>query len=269
MSTFVTTLDEMDAFFEDVTRARQRALLLDYDGTLAPFHVNRLAAFPYLGIPELLLSIIMGSTHTRVVFITGRPAMELKSLLPFVPAPEIWGSHGLERLDPDGSCQLADIPCDAEQTLTAIRRGLEAEGLQGHLERKPGSIAVHWRGLDTRQVEDIREKTMRVWNALNPGTQDTGVFLSPFDGGLEFRLGMRNKGDVVSQILSELPPSTPVAYLGDDYTDEDAFKMLNDRGLSVLVREEYRPTAARLWVQPPQGVLDFLAEWLQACEKRV
>ena len=89
MCTTATTLDEMDAFFEDVRKARERALLLDYDGSLAPFHTNRLAAVPYLGIPELLLSIIMGSTHTRVVFITGRPAMELKALLPFVPSPEI------------------------------------------------------------------------------------------------------------------------------------------------------------------------------------
>ena len=269
MCTAVATLDEMDAFFKDLKRARQRALLLDYDGTLAPFHTNRQAAFPYLGIPELLLSIIMGSTHTRVVFITGRPAMELKSLLPFVPTAEIWGSHGLERLNPDGSYQLAEIPRPAKQLLGDIGRSLEAEGLDAYMERKPGSIAVHWRGLSVSSMADIRERTQRVWNELNFRTPTSGVqklvFLSPFDGGLEFRLRARNKGDVVSQILSELPGSTPVAYLGDDYTDEDAFKVLKDRGLSVLVREEYRSTAAKSWIQPPQGVLDFLAEWLQVC----
>jgi hypothetical protein len=48
-------------------------------------------------------------------------------------------------------------------------------------------------------------------------------------------------------------------------TDEDAFKALKNRGLSVLVRNEFRPTAADVWIQPPQGLLDFLAEWLQAC----
>ncbi len=266
MCTALTTLDEMDAFFEGLKRAPERALLLDYDGTLAPFHTNRLAALPYLGIPELLLSIIMGSTRTRVVLISGRPAMELKSLLPFAPAPEIWGSHGLERLNPDGSYQLAEIPLPARQLLNAIGRALETEGLEAYLERKPGSIAVHWRSLSSESVEDIRQKTLRVWNGLRPQSR---IFLSEFDGGLEFRLRMRNKGDVVRQILSELPNSTAVAYLGDDLTDEDAFKVLKDRGLSVLVRKEHRPTAAKAWIQPPQGVLDFLAEWLQACEERV
>ncbi len=280
MCTALSSLDEMDAFFDAVRCAPQRALLLDYDGTLAPFHTNRQAALPYLGIPELLLSIIMGSTHTRVVFITGRPAMELKSLLPFVPAPEIWGSHGLERVNPDGSYHLAKIPRPAKQLLEAIGGRLEDEGMGAYMERKPGSVAVHWRGLSNSSVEDVRERTLRVWNDLNPSTPTAGVpvtplrrqnwvFLSDFDGGLEFRLRMRNKGDVVNQIISELDSSTPVAYLGDDLTDEDAFKVLKDRGLSVLVREEYRPTAAKTWIRPPQGVLDFLAEWLQACGERV
>ena len=266
MCTALTTLDEMDAFFEDLKRARERALLLDYDGTLAPFHINRLAAFPYLGIPELLLSIIMGSTRTRVVFITGRSAMELKSLLPFVPSPEIWGSHGLERLNPDGSYQLAEIPRPAKQLLNNIGRALEAECLEAYLEQKPGSIAVHWRGLSSASVADIRERTLRVWNGVRP---QNWILLAEFDGGLEFRLRMRDKGNVVSQLLSELPSSTPIAYLGDDLTDEDAFKVLKDRGLSVLVRKKPRATAAKAWIQPPQGVLDFLAEWLQACGERV
>ena len=266
MCTAVASIDEMDAFFKDLRNARQRALLLDYDGTLAPFHTNRMAALPYLGIPELLISIIMGSTHTRVVFITGRPAMELKSLLPFVPAPEIWGSHGLERLGPDGSYQVAEVSRPAKQLLAAIARCLQAEGLEACLERKPGCIAVHWRSLSDASVVDVRERVLRVWNGLRPQNL---VVVSPFDGGLEFRVCMRNKGDVVNKLLSELHSAVPVAYLGDDMTDEDAFKALKNRGLSVLVREEYRSTAASSWIQPPQGVLDFLSEWLQACGEQV
>ncbi len=266
MCTAIATVDEMDAFFQDLRNARQRALLLDYDGTLAPFQTNRLAALPYLGIPELLLSIIMGSTHTRVVFITGRPAMELKSLLPFVPAPEIWGSHGLERLGPDGSYKVAEVPGPAKQLLSAIARCLQAEGLEPCMERKPGSIAVHWRSLSDASVVDVRARVLRVWNGLRPQNL---VVVSAFDGGLEFRLRMWNKGDAVGQVLSELHSSIPVAYLGDDSTDEDAFKALKDRGLSVLVRKEFRSTAATSWIQPPQGVLDFLSEWLQACGEQV
>jgi trehalose-phosphatase len=192
--------------------------------------------------------------------------MELKSLLPFIPAPEIWGSHGLERLGPDGSYQVAEIPHAAKLLLGAIDRCLQAEGLEAYMERKPGAIAVHWRNLSRATVIDIRGRVLRVWNGLRPQNL---VLVSAFDGGLELRLRMRNKGDAVCQILSELHSSTPVAYLGDDYTDEDAFKALKKRGLSVLVRKEYRSTAAASWIQPPQGVLDFLSEWLEACGEQV
>ena len=59
----------------------------------------------------------------------------------------------------------------------------------------------------------------------------------------------------------------PAAYLGDDSTDEHAFEAMNGHGLSVLVRPRYRPTAAQLWLRPPDEVLDLLEQWLEACEK--
>jgi trehalose-6-phosphatase len=59
-----------------------------------------------------------------------------------------------------------------------------------------------------------------------------------------------------------------VAYLGDDRTDEDAFKALAGRGLAVLVREELRPTAAAVWLRPPVELLDFLQRWMTACPPR-
>jgi trehalose-6-phosphatase len=69
----------------------------------------------------------------------------------------------------------------------------------------------------------------------------------------------------VRAILKELPPKTPVAYLGDDLTDEDAFLALGNAGLTVLVRPELRPTAAELWIKPPQELTLFFETWLDAC----
>ena len=56
------------------------------------------------------------------------------------------------------------------------------------------------------------------------------------------------------------PPPT----WGDDLTDEDAFQALPEGALGVLVREEWRPTEADAWLQPPEGLLDFLDRWLAA-----
>ena len=91
--------------------------------------------------------------------------------------------------------------------------------------------------------------------------------LLEFDIGIEMRMPGRDKGDAVRTILDEIGPEAPVAYLGDDATDERAFVALGTRGLSVLVRPECRATAAALWVRPPEGLREFLARWLQACRE--
>jgi trehalose-6-phosphatase len=56
------------------------------------------------------------------------------------------------------------------------------------------------------------------------------------------------------------------AYLGDDLTDEDAFKAIKGKGIGVLVRSELRPTAADIWLTPPKDLLEFLSVWLPECE---
>ncbi len=253
-------INEQETFFLELSATKDAALLLDYDGTLAPFQVDRQSAVPYPGVMRLIASIVR-VTRTKVAFITGRPAMELHSLLPIIPSPEIWGSHGLERLKSDGRYELAEIPIEAMELLTRIDRQLEAEGLQGIMEMKPGATAVHWRGLDNSLVRDIRKRVSRLWLGLQP--QDL-LMLSDFSGGVEFRLRLKNKGDAVKQILSEFGDALPVAYLGDDYTDEDAFRVLKNRGLSVLVSGEYRSTAADIWLRPPEEVMEFFETWLLA-----
>jgi trehalose-phosphatase len=73
-----------------------------------------------------------------------------------------------------------------------------------------------------------------------------------------------NKGDAVRSVVASLDPNVPVACLGDDLTDEDAFQALGERGLSVLVKADYRETLAQAWIRPPQELLHFLERWLSS-----
>ncbi len=84
-----------------------------------------------------------------------------------------------------------------------------------------------------------------------------------FDGGIELRAAGCDKGQVVSQVLAEQDAVQAgcVAYLGDDHTDEDAFRALQGRGLRVLVRPKWRTTAADVWLRPPDGLREFLGRW--------
>ncbi len=57
-----------------------RALLLDYDGTIAPFRADRNRALPYPAVLELLQRI-RNLTDTRLVLVTGRRALDAAQLL--------------------------------------------------------------------------------------------------------------------------------------------------------------------------------------------
>jgi len=249
------------AFMERLAEARERVLFLDYDGTIAPFTPVRTRAFPYPQVHDLLDSI--GSTcATRTVVVSGRPAREIPGLLGKLPLLEIWGSHGLERLHPDGRYEASSIPQEVTVALDHARVLLVGEGCQRFTEQKLGALAVHLRGLPPSEIESVRT---RVYQVLAGIACRTSLRLAEFDGGLELRTRASHKGHAVRTVLSEIPEDAAVAYLGDDLTDEDAFQEVNSRGLSVLVRPSYRATQARAWIKPPGEVLQFLLDWIRSC----
>ena len=157
---------EREQFLSHLARAREAALLLDYDGTLAPFCVQRYRAIPYPGVATLLRKI-MDDGSTRVVMVTGRPAGEVVRLLGVYPYPEVWGSHGLQRLKPDGSCELVVVDEGARQALEEAIAWLDSLGLRQMAELKPGSVALHWRGLNQETVAQLRSKVLLRWMPLS------------------------------------------------------------------------------------------------------
>ncbi len=235
------------------------ALALDYDGTLAPFHVDRDAAVPWPGVREAIEKILE-SGQTRVVLISGRQAEEVRDLLGIHPPPEIWGVHGRQRLFPDGHITMVPLSGTDEEALAEATAWLRARDYLRLSECKPGSIAVHWRGLPGEQVAILGPE---VRTAFTPIAERSGMSLLEFDGGLELRPLEPNKGSAVRTLLAELPAGTPFAFLGDDTTDEDAFLALREtNALTVLVRSDWRATHARYWIRPPEQLLAFLHEWV-------
>jgi trehalose-phosphatase len=204
----------------------------------------------------------MSTCRTSVVLISGRAACEIPPLLGLNPHPEIWGTYGIERLRADGQYSVAQIAEDVQRALVKADLWLRQEGgLDRFIELKPGAIAVHWRGLNPTQVEQVKAAAYRALSRF----ASADLLLAEFDGGLELRPRTRSKGDVVRAVLSEHDAEAAVAYLGDDATDEDAFRALNGRGLTVLVRPKYRFTAAQKWIRPPEELIHFLTEWVRAC----
>jgi trehalose-phosphatase len=174
---------------------------------------------------------------------------------------EIWGSHGRERLAADGSYELAALDPSQQDAMHEVGQQLLDLGFAAALEMKPSSLAVHWRGLEAEARERLCSLTYSVFEQLAPAS---GLQLLPFDGGIEVRSTERTKGTAVRQILGQELATIPLAYLGDDLTDEDAFAEVGNRGASILVRPAVRESSAGFWLRPPLELLDFLDSWIQA-----
>jgi trehalose 6-phosphate phosphatase len=251
---------QLTPFLQTVGQASKAVLLLDYDGTLAPFKARRDEAFPYPGVAPLLQEIV-SNTKTRVVVISGRDAFDVFQLLDIHPRPEVWGGHGLQRVKSDGSTGMPRLDSRTLSGLSDADRWLGYQELRHAAEFKVGSVAVHWRGLDENAVEDLRSRVLLGWR---PIAEHDGLDLLEFDGGVEIRAHNADKGDAVRTFLEEIGSDAPAAYLGDDSTDESAFEAINGRGISVLVRPTWRETAAEYWLKPPNELREFLKLWLHA-----
>jgi trehalose 6-phosphate phosphatase len=252
------TTSLLDAFLQRLKTAPSSALLLDYDGTLAPFRVDRNRAFPYPGAISILEKIAQ-SGRTKVIIISGRPIVELRALLAPMNNLEMWGTHGLERQLSNGSYSCVPINEEDVVALAKAQEWIVAAGMLSRAEIKLGGVAVHWRGLPPAEARSVQSLTLDGWTKV---AEQSGLKLLQFEAGLELRVSHPDKGDAVRSILAELEPRAPTAYLGDDLTDEDAFRVLRGHGLTVLVKAIYRETIANIWIRPPQELIDLLERWL-------
>jgi trehalose 6-phosphate phosphatase len=237
---------------------RQFAVFLDYDGTLTPiFDCPEDALMP----PQTRAAIERLATLAPVAVVSGRDLADVR-LMVGVHNIAYAGSHGFDLLLPDGSAHQRGR--DVLPDLDAAERELwpRLAAIPGaRIERKTFAIAVHVRQVNDDRVPEV-EAVMAEVVAAHPRIRQTGgekVFeLRPdvdWDKGplrwfLEV-LGLGG-GDVV-----------PI-YVGDDETDEDAFREIREDGLGIVVRGEgdNRPTLARYVLRDTVEARAFV--WLLA-----
>jgi trehalose-6-phosphatase len=239
-----------ERFFKRLARSDNCALLLDYDQTISLFGTSQCNVSSDASIQDLLHAIMTGG-RTRVILISDLQAVRVVELLQMSPAPEIWGLRGLERRTSTGRSEMLDIPNEAEQALAAVDLSLEAQGLGRFTEVEPGAIIVRWGGLARRIIEEVRERVADAWLTAHG---HRWLVMREFEGGIEFRFRLWSKYEAVQQLLCEVGADVPVAYLGDERSDEDAFRALKHHdGLCVLVRQKFIPTAADVWLQTAES----------------
>ena len=251
------------SLLQSLSQAPARVLMLDYDGTLAPFREDRMAAVPYPGIRDAIERLVCAH-HTHVAIVSGRPVSEIETLFSPSPHIDIWGAHGWERRRPQQETEFWTIP---DSILNVLERAAEAVRdllPAGSLEVKHGACVVHTRASSPSERTRITDEVQRIWR---PFAQDEDIRLCEFDGGVELRVITRTKATAVATLRAEHPEGTKMAYLGDDRTDEDAFATISDQDLSILVRSSPHPTSARYWLAPPVELIRFIGDWTSNAER--
>ncbi len=239
----------------------RKVLILDYDGTLAPFTENPSEALPYEGIRDLLLKI--RHAGGEVVFVTGREPEEIVALIGLSPPFETWGCHGAVRLEPNGKRHSPNLPESLLFGLNKAEALLKQTGL-GRVERKTTSVAFHWRNCCPKEVGRIRKRAIEILKPI----ASPGFSLLDFEGGIELLAEGFDKGTAIREILRDASEKDFAVFLGDDLTDEKGFAEI-DRlgGAGVLVTSRRRKTHARFFLVPPSEVRIFLETWLSELEK--
>jgi trehalose 6-phosphate phosphatase len=226
----------------------QAAVLLDIDGTLAPI-VDRPEDAE---VPEATRTEVERLTgrYGLVACISGRPSAEARRLV------------GLDQLEYVGVHGLEDDP-EARRFAPELERFVAAAGWPWSIENKGGvTLAFHY-----RQAEDEQEAARRV-EALAEAAESAGLTAHPGRKVLEVRPPVAiDKGIAVRRLLDGRPISRAL-YAGDDTTDLDAFRGLDESGLETVVKvgvgsAEMNPrmlNTADFVVDGPTGLLELLRQ---------
>jgi len=246
---------------ESLIKDRPIVLFLDFDGTLSP-----IAARPELAklLPSQRGSIraLAAQKDVKVVVISGRALGNLKKRVG-VPGITYVGNHGLELEDP-GMRHVHPAALESRLLLKKMSYRLKKAFNfmpQRLVENKTFSVSVHY-----RQLSEDRERFAKVVLLKEIGDHlgKGRVVLTEGKKVWEIRPPVEwNKGKTVLWILARVLAHgvkhvLPV-YLGDDATDEDAFKALQHRGLSIRVTDNPREKSyATHYLRSPEDVSEFL-----------
>jgi len=225
------------------------ALFLDFDGTLVD-----LAQQPEDVIVPPSLIDTLRELHTylggAVAVISGRPMEQLDQFLAPLRLP-MAGVHGAERRAADGTLNL-----QTTYALDEVQRAAQALADQHpalRVEHKRGSLALHYR--QAPELQDLCEKTMRAAVEASPGlTLMRGKMV------VEAKPGGASKGLAIDAFMHEEPfmGRQPV-FMGDDFTDEVGFTVVQRRG-GMGVKVGGGPSAAWHRVESPAVLRQEMAQ---------
>jgi alpha,alpha-trehalase len=244
--------------------AAEAAVFLDYDGVLTP-----IVSHPDLAVlsDETRAVLTELALVTTVAVVSGRDVDDVMGKIA-VPGIYYAGSHGFDIVAPSGqpvedesldrfSVYLEPLDRATEMLEARVR---DIEGAQ--VERKRFAIAVHYRRVAADDYARLEGAVTETAPEVPMLRVESGKKIFEFRPDFEW-----DKGSALEWLLHELGldgPGVVPLYLGDDTTDEDAFRVIRDYGIGIVVGRDGYPSLASYILADTDEVRLFLSRLVRS-----
>jgi trehalose 6-phosphate synthase/phosphatase len=242
-----------NALISKYQSAKNRLILLDYDGTLVNFRSNPNSARPTKTV-YAIIEKLSKEAKNRVVIISGRDKDALDNWFGNYNI-DLVAEHGAwhRSIDKDWK-QYNNLNVEWKDTLSPIFQQFADRTPGSFVEEKNYSLAWHYRKTDPGLAEIRKHELMEQLSH-----SITGKNLQVMEGNkvLEVKNDEINKGKATLKIISNIQYDFILA-IGDDYTDEDTFNALSDEAITLKVG--FSETAAKYNINSVENVISLLGK---------
>lgn len=247
----------IDAIVAKLESHPQILIASDFDGTLSPIAERPAEAVLASAAREVLDELARLHPRVSLAFISGRCLRDLVDRIGSGWEAIFAGNHGLE-ISGAGLDWVHPSVAANRTHLDQLLADFETRffGIPGiELEDKELSVTLHYRRMIPEWIPLLNE-TLDSLPLPAELRRHEGKMVFEFRPAVEW-----NKGCAIRQIAAHLKiPHEAVIFLGDDVTDEDAFRELGAESTTVHVGSPFVPSLARLNAETPDDVAGFLRE---------
>jgi trehalose 6-phosphate phosphatase len=230
-------------------------LFLDYDGTLTPIRRTPSAAL-LASETENILQQLVQLPGVQVAIVTGRSMEDIRRLVR-IDNIGFAANHGFNIYN-DGTEWIHPQALSQIQTLSRLHiilRNALMEFSRVYIENKQFTLSIHYRNVTPKNVRSLKSLVTKTVRSFDPTLRVTGG-----KKVMEVRPQITwGKGDAVLEMLhsSKTRQHRVPIFVGDDTTDEDVFRVLRSKGITIRVGKS-ASTHAQYYVKDVEEVKHLL-----------
>ena len=247
----------LDAF----DQAQSRLIMLDYDGTLAPFATLPQSAVPSSHLIEILKRLVQDQ-DSIISLISGRSRADLEQWFAGIPNLWIAAEHGATLWSPvSGSWeQPHDAASDEwKKCVYPILEHFVDRTPGSFIEEKEFSLVWHYRMADPEFGDWLANDLVA---NLDHMLAESPVKAVKGQKTVEVKSLWANKGQVYSRLINSGAMPDFIMAAGDDVTDEDLFARLPESAWTIHVGSN--ESRAKYYLINPDEMITFLTQLLES-----